>query len=121
MYKGQTIDDYTMDKRYVRLCTLVEYFSPDVIMMQEVNGRGGWWDYLIENEDETVEPFIKKYPKYSYVGNKNLAGGTNGAGNRGTFYNQIYYNTKKYELVAGGTFFCRDDKNSPENHRATIS
>lgn len=111
-YKGQTLDDYTMRKRFVRLCTLVEYFSPDVIMMQEVNGRGAWWDYLVEGEDT----LLKRFPKYSFVGSVNLANGADGAGNRGAFYNQVYYNTKKYELVAGGTFFCRDDKTKPENN-----
>ena len=111
LYRGQTPDDYLMNKRYVRFCALVDYYLPDVIMMQEVNGRGGWWDYLIDNDDA----FIKKYPKYGFVGTVNLAGGTNGGGNRGTFYNQVYYNKNKFELVAGGTFFCRDDKTSPEN------
>lgn len=111
LYEGQTPDDYTMNKRFVRFCALVDYYSPDVIMMQEVNGRGGWWDYLIDNEDS----FINRYTKYGYVGNVNLAGGTNGGGNRGTFYNQVYYNKNKFELIDGGTFFCRDDKTSPEN------
>ena len=109
-YKGQTPADYKMNKRFVRLCALVEYFSPDVMMLQEVNGRGGWWDYLITNEDS----LINRYPKYGYVGTTNLAGGTNGNGNAGTFYNQVYYNKNKFDLVAGGTFFCRD-VNAPEN------
>ena len=110
-YKNQSPADYKMSKRFNRLCALVEYFSPDVIMMQEVNGRGGWWDYLITNEDS----LIKRYPKYGYVGTTNLAGGKDGNGNAGTFYNQVYYNKNKFDLVAGGTFFCRDDKTSPEN------
>lgn len=112
LYAGQTPNDYTMRKRFIRLCTLADYFSPDVLMLQEVNGRGAWWDFLIENEDA----FIKRYPKYGYVGTTNLAGGTNGNGNQLAFYNQLYYNKNKFELVASGTFFCRDDKTSPENY-----
>ena len=54
-YNGQTPDDYKMNKRFVRLCALVDYFSPDVLMLQEVNGRGGWWDYLITNEDSFIK------------------------------------------------------------------
>ncbi|MBQ9709523.1 MAG: endonuclease/exonuclease/phosphatase family protein [Clostridia bacterium] len=111
LYKGQTPNDYTMRKRFIRLCTMVDYYSPDILMLQEVNGRGAWWDFLIDNEDS----LIKRYPKYGYVGTTNLAGGTNGVGGRGAFYNQLYYNKNKFELVAGGTFFCRDDKTSPEN------
>ena len=110
-YKGQTPDDYTMQKRYTRLCALVDYFTPDVLMMQEVNGRGGWWDYLVEGEDD----FLDRYAKYDFVGTTNLAGGTNGSGGKNILYNQIYYNTTKFELVDGGTFFCRDNKTSPEN------
>ena len=111
LYSGQTPEDYTMRKRFIRLCTLMDYFLPDVLMLQEVNGRGGWWDFLIDNDDS----FITRYPKYGYVGTTNLAGGKNGGGNLYAFYNQIYYNKNKFELVASGTFFCRDDKNSPEN------
>ena len=110
-YKGQTPEDYTMKKRFTRLCSLVSYFSPDVLMMQEVNGKGGWWDYLIDGKDT----FLERYDKYDFVGTTNLAGGTNGSGGSRTLYNQIYYNNKKFELVDGGTFFCRDDKTSPEN------
>ena len=110
-YKGQTAADYTMAKRFTRLCTLVDFYSPDVLMLQEVNGKGAWWDYLITNSDS----FLNRYPKYAFVGTKNLAGGTNGSGGATTLYNQIYYNTSKFELVDGGTFFCRDDKTSPEN------
>ena len=110
-YKGQTPDDYTMKKRFNRLCSLVSYYTPDIIMMQEVNGRGGWWNYLVEGEDT----FLERYDKYDFVGTTNLAGGTNGSGGDNILYNQVYYNTNKFELVAGGTFFCRDDKTSPEN------
>lgn len=111
-YKGQTPDDYTMKKRFNRLCALVDYFSPDVMMLQEVNGKGGWWDYLVDGEDT----FLKRNTKYDFVGTTNLAGGTNGSGGARTLYNQIYYKTSKFELVDGGTFFCRDDKTSPENY-----
>lgn len=110
-YKGQTPEDYTMKKRFTRLCTLVDYYTPDVIMMQEVNGRGGWWDYLVDGKDD----FLDRYSKYDFVGTINLAGGTNGSGGNNILYNQVYYNTKKFELVDGGTFFCRDNKNAPEN------
>lgn len=110
-YKGQTPDDYTMKKRFNRLCSLVSYYTPDIIMMQEVNGRGGWWNYLVEGEDT----FLERYDKYDFVGTTNLAGGTNGSGGNNILYNQVYYNTKKFEFVDGGTFFCRDNKTSPEN------
>ena len=110
-YPGQTPDDYTIAMRANRLCALVEYFSPDILMLQEVNGRGIWWDYLITREDS----LINRFPKYGYVGTTNLSGGTDGAGGQGAFYNQLYYNKNKFELIAGGTFFCRDDKTAPEN------
>ena len=111
-YKGQTPDDYTMQKRFNRLCTLVSYHTPDVILLQEVNGKGAWWDYLISGEDS----FLKRYTKYDFVGRINLAGGTDGSGSGNVMYNQVYYNTNKFEFIAGGTFFCRNDKTSPENY-----
>lgn len=110
-YKGQSGADYTMEKRFARLCALVDYSSPDVLMLQEINGRGGWWDYLIDGSDS----FLEKYSQYAYVGSINNVGGTNGSGGEDVFYNQIYYNKNKFDLVAGGTFFCRDDKTKPEN------
>lgn len=110
-YKGQRGSDYTMNKRFTRLCALVDYYLPDVLMLQEINGRGGWWDYLVSNKDS----FLNRYGKYAFVGDKNNVGGTNGSGGALAFYNQIYYNRNKYDLVAGGTFYCRDDKTSPEN------
>ena len=111
VYRGQTADDYTMEKRYKRFLALVDYYTPDVLLLQEVNGRGGWWDFLIGNEDS----FLNLYPKYKYAGNTNNAGGSNGSGGADTLYNQVYYNADKYEAVAEGTFFCRDDKTKPES------
>lgn len=108
-YKGQDGSDYTMDKRLNRLCALVSLYDPDVLMLQEVNGRGGWWDRLITGENA----LLKRFQKYDYVGTVNHVGGKDGNGNESVLYNQIYYNQNKYELLEGGTLFCREN-NKPE-------
>lgn len=110
-YPGQTGKDYAMDLRYRRFVTLFEYYTPDVLMFQEFNGHGGWWDYFITNEDS----FLNTYENFAFLGRKNHMGGSNGNGAEHAFYNQLYYNAEKYELVDGDTFYCRNDRTKPEN------
>ena len=51
-YDKQTASDYTIAKRQQRVKTLIEYYSPDVFALQEVNYK--WWPYLITQEDSLL-------------------------------------------------------------------
>ena len=54
-YENQGLEDYTIARRAVRLESLVDYFMPDVLALQEVNRV--WWPYIISNEDSIVKEY----------------------------------------------------------------
>ena len=110
VYPGQTGYDYSYEKRRARLDALVEEFTPDVLLLQEVNGKNWWWPYLVSNEDS----FLNTFTQYALVGRTNRIGESDGESqNWYDLYNQLYYNTEKFEAVATGMFYLTAKRTEP--------
>lgn len=109
-YPGQTGMDYTYEKRRARLDALIGDYTPDVLFLQEVNGNDWWWPYLVSNEDS----FLNTFTDYALVGRTNRVGQSEGGGNYWyDLYNQLYYDTTKYESVATGMFYLNEKRTEP--------
>lgn len=109
-YPGQTGDDYTYEKRRARLDVLISEYTPDVLFLQEVNGNDWWWPYLVSNEDS----FLNTFTEYELVGRTNRVGGEDGAGKLWhDLYNQVYYDTTKFDSVATGMFYLNAKRTEP--------
>ncbi len=107
-FPDRTIDDYSFDKRAVRLKKLIDKYAPDVITLQEVNYQ--WFPYLV-NEAST-----RLTDKYAYVGISGN-GNTGGTGNeRWDLYNLIFYNTDKFELIKSGDFWLSTTPDVPSRN-----
>ena len=117
-YSGQTGLDYTYEKRRQRMDALIGEYTPDVLFLQEVNGNDWWWPYLVTNEDS----FLNTFTDYALVGRTNRVGGSEGAGKYWyDLYNQVYYDTTKFESIATGMFYLnvkRDEPFSTEWHES---
>ena len=115
-YEGQTISDYTIAKRQMRLKSLVDYYKPDVLALQEVNHI--WWPYLITNEDSLLNK-----TGYQYTGNKSAFGQSDGKGTiDNELYNLLFWNPEKFDLVQEGHFYLthngrRSGKNNADQER----
>lgn len=109
-YPGQTGKDYTYEKRRDRLDSLIGEYTPDVLFLQEVNGAKWWWPHLVTNEDS----FLNTFTDYALVGRTNRIGGTDGAGGKWSdLYNQLYYDTTKFDDVATGMFYLNVKRTEP--------
>ena len=109
-YPGQTGEDYTYEKRRRRLDSLIGEYTPDVLFLQEVNGANWWWPHLVTNEDS----FLNTFTDYALVGRTNRIGGTEGAGDKWSdLYNQLYYDTTKFDDVATGMFYLNVKRTEP--------
>ena len=109
-YPGQTGLDYTYEKRRTRLDAVVEEFTPDVLFLQEVNGNDWWWPYLVSNEDS----FLNTFTDYTLVGRTNRIGQSDGEGGYWyDLYNQLYYDSTKFESVATGMFYLNERRTEP--------
>ncbi len=112
IYPDRSMDDYTMDKRALRLKKLIDNYAPDVISLQEVNYE--WFPYL------TTDPSTKLTDKYAYVGVSG-SGKTEGEGTaRWDLYNLVFYNKEKFELLKSGDFWLSTtpdvpSRNTPSN------
>ncbi len=108
IFPSRTIDDYSFDKRAVRLKKLIDKYAPDVITLQEVNYQ--WFPYLVS------EASTRLTDKYAYVG---ISGNGNrgGVGNaRWDLYNLIFYNTEKFELIKSGDFWLSTTPDVPSRN-----
>lgn len=105
-YEGQSSADYTIAKRQERLKSLVKYYTPDVLCLQEVNTY--WWKYLITDEDSLLNA-----NGYQYVGNTGCFNGKDGKGGKLEFYNLLFYSPERFELVSSGTFWLDTDTTKP--------
>lgn len=109
-YPGQTGWDYTYEKRRRRLDALVGEFRPDVLFLQEVNGKNWWWPYLVTDADS----FLNTFPEYALVGRTNRIGESDGESkNWFDLYNQLYYNREKFDAVATGMFYLNSKRTAP--------
>lgn len=108
LFPSRTMNDYTFDKRAVRLKKLIDKYSPDVITLQEVNYE--WFPYLTANEGTRLTD------KYAYVGVSG-SGNTGGVGSaRWDLYNLIFYNTEKFELLKSGDFWLSTTPDVPSRN-----
>ena len=95
-YEGQTLEDYTIAKRALRLNSFVEHYMPDVLALQEVNWR--WWPYIIKNEDSIINTF-----GYEWEGNQGALRTQDGKGTSDlSLYNLLLWNPEKFEKIDGG-------------------
>lgn len=109
-YPGQTGNDYSYEKRRARLDALIGEYTPDVLLLQEVNGNDWWWPHLVSNEDS----FLNTFTDYTLVGRTNRVGGTDGAGGVWyDLYNQLYYVSAKFEATATGMFYLNERRTEP--------
>ena len=98
VYEGQKVSDYTIEKRAARLDSLVGYYMPDVLALQEVNRL--WWGYLITNEDSIVNKY-----GYEWAGNQGSLKSKNGKSTIDTdLYNILMWDPAKFEEVDSGVF-----------------
>ena len=97
-YDGQTISDYTIAKRAERLKAFVEYFTPDVLALQEVNWK--WWPTIIKDENSIINTY-----GYDWAGNQSAYRNSNGfKSSDDDLYNLLLWNTEKYEKIKSGVF-----------------
>lgn len=109
-YPGQTGKDYTYAHRRKRLDAIVSAYSPDVLMLQEVNGESWWWRHLVSDENS----FLNTFEEYALVGTVNRIGQTDGAGDHWyDLYNQLYYNKNKFEPIKTGMFYLNEKRTEP--------
>ena len=107
-FPDRTSDDYSFDKRAIRLKKLIDKYSPDVITLQEVNYQ--WFPYLVSEEGTRLTD------KYAYVGISGN-GNTGGTGTaRWDLYNLIFYNTDKFELIKSGDFWLSTTPDVPSRN-----
>ena len=102
-YENQSLDDYKIARRAVRLESLVDYFKPDVLALQEVNRV--WWPYIISNEDSIVKEY--GYDWEGRCSTYNNKSGTESV-KADDLYNLLLWNTKTFEKVKSGTFRLTD-------------
>ena len=102
-YENQSLDDYKIARRAVRLESLVDYFMPDVLALQEVNRV--WWPYIISNEDSIVNEY--GYDWEGRCSTYNNKSGTESV-KADDLYNLLLWNTKTFEKVSSGTFRLTD-------------
>lgn len=101
-YEGQTLEDYKISKRAERLRAFVEYFTPDILALQEVNWK--WWPTIIKNEDSIVNTL-----GYDWAGNQSAFRNKNGfKSSDDDLYNLLLWNSEKYEEIKSGVFRISD-------------
>ena len=101
-YEGQTLSDYKIEKRAERLKAFVEYFTPDIIALQEVNWK--WWPTIIKDEDSIVNTL-----GYKWAGNQSCYRNSNGfKSSDDDLYNLLLWNDEKYEAIKSGVFRISD-------------
>ena len=102
-YEGQSLADYALDRRAVRLRSMVAHFKPDVLALQEVNHL--WWPHILTAEDAII-----KEHGYDWAGNLSTYGNADGlnCGKDHDIYNLLLWNREKYEKIDCGVFRLSD-------------
>ena len=102
-YEGQSLADYTLEKRAVRLKSFVAHYMPDVLALQEVNWR--WWSHIVTGEDSIVNRL-----GYDWAGNLSTFGNGDGVnvGKDHDIYNLLLWKKDVYEASDRGVFRLND-------------
>ena len=111
-YENQSLEDYTIARRAERLDSLVDYYMPDVLALQEVNCL--WWPYIISGEDAIVK-------EYGYDWEGRLSAYGNQSGTESTkptdLYNLLLWNKEKFEKIKSGVIRLTDQHKDANRDR----
>jgi endonuclease/exonuclease/phosphatase family metal-dependent hydrolase len=102
-YEGQSLEDYVLEKRAVRLKSFASHYAPDVLALQEVNWR--WWSHIVTGEDSIVNRL-----GYDWAGNLSTFGNGDGVnvGKDHDIYNLLLWKKDVYEASDRGVFRLND-------------